>query len=217
MNRRGLYVLVFLAITTPLLSYNVVIPIATERPTSCPMLFADLKVTPTGFAYVANAPWFSPTQLVMKPGTTATIALDYVSSDNNLTQMFIRGFFGQAGSVALPFLYQPGGSDQLTANELGINFKQSSLTFPSIHELVVLLNVSATTSARQGEYRVYFPSTCGSNYYLTVGSLPNVIPSPGVLTPTVLVLFDIGMSLLGDIFLFLAFRISDAGSREIVS
>jgi hypothetical protein len=215
MKRRRLYALVFLAITTPLISYNLIIPMATEMPTSCPAIFADLKVTATGFAYVAGAPWFSPTQFVLKPGTTATIALDYVSTDNNLTQMFKQGFFGQAGSFALPYIFQAGGSDQLKANQLGINLTQTSLTFPSIHELVVTLNVSATTSARQGEYRMYFPSTCVSDSYLTVGSFPNVTPSFGVLAPAALILFDIGMGLLGDLFVFLFFRISNAGSREI--
>jgi hypothetical protein len=143
--------------------------------------------------------------------------LDYVSSDNNLTQMFMQGYFGQAGSFALPYIFQAGGSDQLTANALGINFTQSSLTFPSIHELVVLLNLSATSFARQGEYRMVFPSTCISNFYLTIGSLPTVAPSFGVLTPAVLILFDIGVGLLGDLFLFLAFRISDARSHEILT
>jgi hypothetical protein len=205
MKRRWLYILVFLAITAPLLSYNLLIPMAMETPTMCPAIFADLNVKPTGFAYVAAAPWFSPAQLVLKPGTTATITLDYVSPDNNLTQMFGQGFFGKGGSF-VPYLYQAGASDQLTANELGIIFTQSSLTFPSIHELIVVMNVSATTTARQGEYGTYFPSTCGSDY-LTVGSLPNVAPSFGVLTPAALILFDISMGLLGDLFLFLAFRI----------
>jgi len=215
MNRRGLYVLVFLAITVPLISYNVIIPGSSPTLSGCRALFADLKVTPAGFAYVASAPWFFLTQLVLKPGMTATITLDYVGSDNNLTQLFIQGDFGQAGSVALPFFLQSGSSSQFTANELGINFTQSSLTFPSIHELIVMWKVSATASTRQGEYGMYFPAWCGTGYYLTIGDLPNVVPMPGVLAPDALLLFDISMGLLGDLFLFLAFRISDARPHEI--
>jgi hypothetical protein len=214
MKRRGLYVLVFLVITTPLLVYNVIIPGENLSPSGCRALFADLKVTPAGFAYVAGAPWFYLTQLVLKPGMTATITLDYVGSDNNLTQLFMQGEFGQAGGVALPFFLQSGSSSQLTANELGVNFTQSSLTFPSIHELVVTWKVSATTSTRQGEYGMYFPAWCGTGYYLTIGSLPNVAPTPGVLAPDALILFDMGLGLLGDLFLFLAFRISDARTHE---
>jgi hypothetical protein len=121
----------------------------------CPAIFADLSVTTNGFAYVAVPPWFSTGQLVLRPGTAATITLDYTSFDNNLTQLYSEphGPFGDFTHI----IYRYPIGIVASSGESGISIAPQDVTFPSIHEMIVTLKASAAASAPQGTYVLGFP------------------------------------------------------------
>ena len=203
MKRRTVYVLVFVLVTGSLLLYNVVLPYVTVAPTSCPAIFADLSMSSSGFAYSVGAPWFSPPQLVLAPGTAGTIILAYTSPMNNLSQMYQQphGAFG----FEYEYLFPVGSSNPVSINSTGVAIFLSNATFPTIHDADFSLVVNASAAARQGAYELYFPSTCGSTFYLVVGNFPYLLPTPGVLSPLSLILFDVLMGLLSVAVAYIAF------------
>jgi hypothetical protein len=188
-ERPTLYFLVFVLVTGPLLTYNVVLPSVEVRIQSCPAIFADLSVDASGFTYAVGEPWLSAPQLVLPQSSTAKIILTYTSFGNNLSQMYLepRGAFG----FDYKYLYPVGSSSPLKTEGTGISIAVTNTSFPSIHEAVFVLTVSASASARQGAYGIWFPSTCGDGYYLVVGNVPYLLPTPGVLSPLSLVIFDV--------------------------
>lgn len=195
MKRRTIYIAVFLVVTGLLLLYNVILPSTVEAPVACPGIFASLNVNASGFAYQVGEPWFAHTQLVLPPGTGATITLTYTSAMNNLSAMYLqpRGVFG----FEYQYLFPVGSPNALSINGTGIAISLSNASFPSIHEAVFTISVSAGASARQGTYDLFFPSTCGSGYYLVVGSSPYLLPTPDFLGPLALVVFDVLIGLFG--------------------
>lgn len=207
MGRRALYVIIFLIVTGSLLLYNLILPSLIATPRSCPAIFANLNSSTSGFAIAGGEPWFSPPQLVLAPGTTATITLTYTSPLNNLSQMYQQphGAFG----FGYQYIYPVGSTNTLPINGTGIGISLSNASFPSIHEAIFVLNVSAKASARQGAYGLGFPSTCGYDYYLVVGNLPYLLPTPGVLSPLSLIISDVLMGLLSVVVAHLALKLYD--------
>ncbi len=204
--------MIFLIVTGSLLLHNVILPSLTAKATSCPAIFADLNSSASGFVYAVGEPWFSPPQLVLAPGTTVTITLTYTSQLNNLSQLYRQphGAFG----FDYQYIFPVRSTNPLPANGTGIGISLAKASFPSVHEAIFILNVSAKASARQGAYSLGFPSTCGDTYYLVVGNLPYLLPVPGVLSPLALVVFDLLMGSLAVAVVHLALRLYDRASGK---
>ena len=161
---------------------------ANQGLTTCPPLIgtADFSFTTYGFQFVVGEPLFSGQQLVLAPGTTASVVIT-ISSVDNLSQYFQAtgpAFFTassnpfNAGSYVIDSsrTYRTSvgwNNDVISPNETGITIEETSFERVSDYKYIGVYDVSASRDARQGVYMMpmFFDGWC-SPYYLTIGAFP---------------------------------------------
>jgi hypothetical protein len=191
--RRGLlYVTIFLLVAFSYIDYN-----ASPAPSfnACCASYASVSMTTSGFSSTVGPPIFQTEQLIMAPGMTAFIYLNYTFGQNLTRIMTLGPFYG------LEDLDGGRPSPGVTASQTSLKVNGS--------RAMVTITIIASPSAPSGVYHLDIGYANVPALYLVVGHTPYVALEWPVLTVPALQLADTGLGALSSFAMFVILRLSD--------
>jgi hypothetical protein len=196
--RKRWYPLEFIFVFLIIFSYSLYYDSQNPFISGCPAEFYGTSVQVNGNGYAFGPPLGQEVQLVVQPGGEATITFTYQSA-GNLTRDFtsppnFTASFPNSWNYLFPIVFPIGGPvNESSSAQSGLSFHLVGLRYDGTHTAIETMTVTVASWAPSRQYFLPVSGTCGQ-YFMTVGSLPNLYPDWAGLSLVGTLLLDAGVA-----------------------